>query len=148
MRIWSRNTLELRGHESLVLHWVVSKYTSERVCAIGDSMLHDIQVPTTRNHCSKLRGQYHSNGMVSRMRPSELRSVHTSAPPIGHLKKNINSSGQSTFGGATRVCTIGDSMLHDIQVQFKNNYFTEMCNGSEAGSYLRRIDLCITQLWA
>jgi len=25
--------------------------------------------------------------------------------------------------------------------------FTEMCSGSEAGSYLRLIDLCITQLW-
>ena len=24
--------------------------------------------------------------------------------------------------------------------QFKNNYFTEMCRGSEAGSYLRLID--------
>ena len=30
--------------------------------------------------------------------------------------------------------------------QFKNNYFTEMCSGSEAGSYVRRIDFCITQL--
>jgi len=31
--------------------------------------------------------------------------------------------------------------------QFENNYFTEMCSGSEAGSYLRRhIDFCITQL--
>ena len=29
---------------------------------------------------------------------------------------------------------------------FENNYFTEMCSGSEAGSYLRIIDLCITQL--
>jgi len=27
-----------------------------------------------------------------------------------------------------------------------NNYFTEMCSGSEAGSYLRLIDFCITQL--
>ena len=27
-----------------------------------------------------------------------------------------------------------------------NNYFTDMCSGSEAGSYLRRIDFCITQL--
>ena len=26
------------------------------------------------------------------------------------------------------------------------NYFTEMCSGSEAGSYLRLIDFCITQL--
>ena len=27
-------------------------------------------------------------------------------------------------------------------------YFTELCSGSEAGSYLRLIDLCITQLSA
>ena len=25
--------------------------------------------------------------------------------------------------------------------QFENKYFTEMCNGSEAGSYLRLIDV-------
>jgi len=30
--------------------------------------------------------------------------------------------------------------------QFKNNYFTEMCSGSEEGSYVRLIDLCTTQL--
>jgi len=28
----------------------------------------------------------------------------------------------------------------------KNNYFTQMCSGSEEGSYARRIDVCITQL--
>ena len=28
----------------------------------------------------------------------------------------------------------------------KNNCFTEMCSGSEEGSYSRLIDLCITQL--
>ena len=28
----------------------------------------------------------------------------------------------------------------------ENNYFTEMCSGSEEGSYLRLIDFCITQL--
>ena len=32
--------------------------------------------------------------------------------------------------------------------QFQNNHLTEMCSGSEAGSYLRRIDCCITQLKA
>ena len=32
--------------------------------------------------------------------------------------------------------------------QFKNNHFTEMCSGTEAGSYVRRIDSCITQLQA
>jgi len=30
--------------------------------------------------------------------------------------------------------------------EFKNNYLSEMCSGSETGSYLRLIDLCITQL--
>ena len=29
---------------------------------------------------------------------------------------------------------------------FKNNCFTELGSGSKAGSYLRRIDFCITQL--
>jgi len=28
----------------------------------------------------------------------------------------------------------------------KNNYFADMSSGSEEGSYLRLIDLCITQL--
>ena len=32
--------------------------------------------------------------------------------------------------------------------QFKNNYFTEMCSSSKAGSNLRPIHLCITQLKA
>ena len=32
--------------------------------------------------------------------------------------------------------------------EFKNNHFTEMCCGTEAGSYLRHIDSCITQLKA
>ena len=30
--------------------------------------------------------------------------------------------------------------------QLENNYLAEMCSGSEASSYLRLIDLCITQL--
>jgi len=28
----------------------------------------------------------------------------------------------------------------------EDSYFTEMCSGSEEGSYLRLIDFCITQL--
>jgi len=35
---------------------------------------------------------------------------------------------------------------HRYSSQFENNYFTEMCSGSEEGSYLRLIDGCITQL--
>jgi hypothetical protein len=33
-----------------------------------------------------------------------------------------------------------------FQTQFKNNYFTEMCSGSEVGSYLRLIDFSIPTL--
>jgi len=33
-----------------------------------------------------------------------------------------------------------------VSSQFEYNYFAEMCSGSEAGSYLRLIDLFITQL--
>ena len=40
------------------------------------------------------------------------------------------------------------SGLVDGTQQLKNNYFTEMCNSSEADSYLRPIDSCITQLEA
>jgi len=32
-----------------------------------------------------------------------------------------------------------------FRFRFKNNYFSEMCSGSEEGSYLRLIDFCITQ---
>ena len=32
--------------------------------------------------------------------------------------------------------------------QFETNHFTSMCCGTEAGSYLRLIDACITQLKA
>ena len=38
------------------------------------------------------------------------------------------------------------SMPNVESFQSENKYFTEMCSGSEAGSYLRFIDLCITQL--
>ena len=33
-----------------------------------------------------------------------------------------------------------------VSSRFENNYFTEMCNDSEAGSYLRLIDVCVSQL--
>jgi len=38
--------------------------------------------------------------------------------------------------------------LNDQNTAFENNYFTEMCSGSEAGSFSRLIDFCITQLQA
>jgi len=42
-----------------------------------------------------------------------------------------------------RLCPAGSfiSTTRDHTPQFENNYFTEMCSGSEAGSCLRLIDL-------
>jgi len=40
------------------------------------------------------------------------------------------------------------AVLNWYSSHFKNNHFTEMCCGTEAGSYLRLIDSCITQLKA
>ena len=37
------------------------------------------------------------------------------------------------------------AVLNWYSSQFKNNHFTEMCCGTEAGSHLRLIDSCITQ---
>jgi len=34
----------------------------------------------------------------------------------------------------------GETTTDRCSSQFENNYFTEMCSGSEAGSYLRLID--------
>ena len=38
---------------------------------------------------------------------------------------------------------IGEPPVEGVGVR---GYLTEMCSGSEAGSYLRLIDFCITQL--
>jgi len=38
-----------------------------------------------------------------------------------------------------------EGRVHHVN-EVPNNYFTEICSGSEAGSYLRLIDFCITQL--
>jgi len=53
--------------------------------------------------------------------------------PVTRVKKKKNAP------PGRRVGTNG----HDERTrcsQFENNYFTEMCSGSEAGSYLRLID--------
>ena len=50
-------------------------------------------------------------------------------------------------GDCYAVGSVGaESCTDRYSSQFKNNYFTEICSGSETGSYLRLIDFCITQL--
>ena len=50
------------------------------------------------------------------------------------------------FAQVISVHSVSESHLHSSQ--FENNHLTEMCIGSDAGSYLRLIDSCITQLQA
>jgi len=40
----------------------------------------------------------------------------------------------------------GWTSVVQLSSQFEINYLAEMCSGSEAGSYLRLVDVCITQL--
>ena len=51
-------------------------------------------------------------------------------------------------GRGGRLVRLPPRLVHLRTTQFKNNYFTEMCCGTEAGSYLRLIDSFITQLKA
>ena len=57
-------------------------------------------------------------------------------------------SGRVTFDESSvvhRVVPNPQSPIIDAGGQ-KDNYFTEMCSGSEEGSYSRPIEFCITQL--
>ena len=50
-----------------------------------------------------------------------------------------------TFGKNRAVRDAGG--VHAVRITLKGyNYFTEMCSSFEAGSYLRLMDVCITQL--
>jgi len=42
----------------------------------------------------------------------------------------------------------GADVGEGVEVVVHEDHFTEMCCGTEAGSYLRRIDSCISQLKA
>jgi len=46
------------------------------------------------------------------------------------------------------IATARGPLHRDSQGVAERNHCTEMCSGSEAGSYLRLIDSCITQLIA
>jgi len=59
------------------------------------------------------------------------------ARPDGVAAPGVHDGGAGVaLHGSRRRCTRNH----------KNNYFTEMCSGSEEGWYLRLIDVCITQL--
>ena len=71
---------------------------------------------------------------------SRVDSIIIKKPPKTELyeprQTRPDRSSEETGRGPGRVVRRG----------FENNYLTEMCSGSEAGSYLRRIDFWVTQL--
>ena len=64
------------------------------------------------------------------------------------LARVDKSAGPDLSWGSSTSCLQMRSGTDRCSSQFENNYFTEMCSGSEAGSCLRLIDFCITQLSA
>ena len=52
--------------------------------------------------------------------------------------------GQERTGQEGEAATVGTYSRSSSQ--FKSNYLTDMCSGSEEGSYSRHMDMCITQL--
>jgi len=69
------------------------------------------------------------------LEPLPRKDLRTSIESQLSVCQHCSSRTSSTLAERVRIC-------HD------NNHFTEMCSGSEAGSYLRLIDSCITQLKA
>ena len=69
---------------------------------------------------------------------------------INHLKVDLLGPLERVKKGSTcsaRAFSVVFSemiLMSCTPAQSENNYFTEMCSGSEAGSYLRLIDFCIT----
>ena len=64
------------------------------------------------------------------------------------LESNKEDKNKSAICRGMRHCQSAAQSDAPAGREFENNYFTEMSGGSEAGSYLRLIDSCITQLKA
>ena len=66
-----------------------------------------------------------------------------------HLENGVGEVG--VIGGLDRIALVAPPPLRDRRrvpdsSQCKNNFFAEVSRGSKKGSYLRIIDVCITQL--
>ena len=61
------------------------------------------------------------------------------------LTKLANPNRHSQIWTSDVIESTNPARVSKNQKQQKNNYFTEMCSGSEEGSYSRRIVFCITQ---
>ena len=71
--------------------------------------------------------------------------VHGTNPRVVHSGRSKEIA-TPLCHGFKEVATPRDlRRLRPVTGSLENNYFTEMCSGFEEGSYLRLIDLCITQ---
>jgi len=89
---------------------------------------------------------------VTQPRSSEYKTVKTRYKTVrAHIRQSRSDAGLGFQVKALKTCYGVPSSLGKgarrtrgfrvrYSSQFENNYFTEMCSGSEAGSYLRLID--------
>jgi len=87
---------------------------------------------------------------ATRVYEPQIRSTAVRHPPSSRTftsprtspcrSKRVNLSMVPDFSQVHMLGVRYESVNDRYSSQFENNYFTEMCSGSEAGSYLRRID--------
>jgi len=104
---------------------------------VDDRVAHQhrhVRAPAEDQHCRQVQG------VVQRHPDRPIREICITWK-LHHLHKRRPRRVPSSL----RSYTIWPNRYSS---QFKDTYFTERCSGSDAGSYLRRIDSCITQLKA
>ena len=95
--------------------------------------------PGPPRHCHDARPVDLIITMIKWIRTSRLATKNSLSLPLAGETHACTRALRWRGGGRLDLAA-----LH--HAQFKNKYFTEMCSGSEAGSYLRLVDFCITQL--
>jgi len=91
--------------------------------------------------------------MVEMVRSHEKRRRLFEEPTQSQISTSILKYDEKTHDDSTPEGVCRESypglakreLPHRYSSYCKDNYFTELCSGSEAGSYLRLIDSCITQ---
>ena len=100
--------------------------------------------------CREIREEFVGEG-GGEERDTRLRALRPTRPhTVGYVGVCDQEQGGIEWQGASRgaapMCQ--ELARNRYSSYFENNYVTELCSGSEAGSYLRLIDSCITRFKA
>ena len=100
--------------------------------------------------CTLMAGGMHTADTCAHSSPGNRRQSKSPAKPVlrvwGLGFRRATSKSKSEIANRSSRSITCCSTVHETLG--KNNHLTEMCSGSEAGSYSRRIDVCISQLKA